>query len=95
MSELLRPRSTRIIVKAEEAENKTDSGIFIPDTAKEKPNRGVVVAVNSTTDLKVGNIVLYGKYAGTEINWKGQDLIIMRDEDIFCIVEQVKSEAHD
>lgn len=93
--EQLKPRSNRIVVRAQEAENKTDSGIFIPDTAKEKPNRGVVVATNGSSELKEGDVVLYGKYAGTEINWKGEDLIIMRDEDIYCTIITVTPQAHD
>jgi chaperonin GroES len=73
------------------AETKTASGIIIPDNAKEKPQKGKVVAVgNGTKDEKmtvsVGNIVLYGKYAGTDLKYEGQDYLIMRESDILAIV---------
>jgi chaperonin GroES len=73
------------------AETKTASGIIIPDNAKEKPQKGKVVAVgNGTKDEKmtvsVGNIVLYGKYAGTDLKHEGQDYLIMRESDILAIV---------
>jgi len=73
------------------AEEKTAGGIIIPDTAKEKPQRGVVVAVGTgkkdePMTVKVGDNVLYGKYAGTEIQIEGQDLLIMRESDLLAIV---------
>ena len=82
----------RVVVEAAAAEEKTASGIFIPDTAKEKPQRGTVIAVSSKDDkgnapeVKVGDTVLYGKYAGTEVQVEGKDLLIMRESDIFAIV---------
>jgi chaperonin GroES len=81
----------RVIVAPAAAEEKTKSGIIIPDTAKEKPQRGEIVAVgNGKPDepltVKVGDQVLYGKYAGTEISIEGQDYLIMRESDIFAIV---------
>jgi len=85
------PLHDRVIVKAAAAEEKTAGGIIIPDTAKEKPQRGVVVAVGTgkkdePMTVKVGDTVLYGKYAGTEIAVEGQDLLIMRESDILAIV---------
>ena len=85
------PLHDRVIVKAAAAEEKTAGGIIIPDTAKEKPQRGVVVAAGSgkkdePMTVKVGDNVLYGKYAGTEIVVEGQDLLIMRESDILAIV---------
>jgi len=85
------PLHDRVIVKAAAAEEKTAGGIIIPDTAKEKPQRGVVVAVGTgkkdePMTVKVGDNVLYGKYAGTEIQIEGQDLLIMRESDILAIV---------
>ncbi|MBL7889441.1 MAG: co-chaperone GroES [Bacteroidia bacterium] len=82
----------RVVVEAAAAEEKTAGGIIIPDTAKEKPQRGKVVAVSDIDDkgnkpvVKVGDMVLYGKYAGTEIQIEGKDLLIMRESDIFAIV---------
>jgi chaperonin GroES len=80
-----------VIIEPAAAEEKTASGIIIPDTAKEKPQRGKVVAVgpgkkDEPTTVKVGENVLYGKYAGTEIAVDGQDLLIMRESDILAIV---------
>jgi chaperonin GroES len=85
------PLPDRVIVKAAAAEEKTAGGIIIPDTAKEKPQRGVVVAVGTgkkdePMTVKVGDNVLYGKYAGTEIQIEGQDLLIMRESDLLAIV---------
>ena len=82
----------RVVVEAAAAEEKTASGIIIPDTAKEKPQRGIVIAVSDKDDkgnkpeVKVGDTVLYGKYAGTEVQVQGKDLLIMRESDIFAIV---------
>lgn len=87
----VKPLADRVLVEPAEAETKTAGGIIIPDTAKEKPQRGKVVAVgNGKPDepmtVKVGDTVLYGKYAGTEINVEGKDLLIMRESDIFAII---------
>ncbi|MCC6768072.1 MAG: co-chaperone GroES [Bacteroidia bacterium] len=87
----MQPLQDRVLVEAAAAEEKTASGIIIPDTAKEKPQRGRVVAVgNGKKDepltVKVGDAVLYGKYAGTEINVQGKEYLIMRESDIFAII---------
>ncbi len=87
----IQPLSDRVVVKAAEAETKTKSGIIIPDSAKEKPQKGEVVAVgpgkiDEPTTVKVGETVLYGKYSGTEINIDGTDYLIMRESDILAIV---------
>lgn len=87
----IKPLADRVIVKAAQAEQKTAGGIIIPDTAKEKPQRGEVIAVgNGKKDepmtVKVGDVVLYGKYAGTEINYNGEDYLIMKESDILAIL---------
>jgi len=91
MSVKITPLSDRVVVEAAAAEEKTASGIIIPDTAKEKPQRGLVVAVgpgkkDEPTTVKVGNTVLYGKYSGTEVQIEGKDYLIMRESDIYAIV---------
>ena len=94
----IRPLGDRIIVRPLEAEEKTKGGIIIPDTAKEKPQEGKVVAVGKgkvlenghvqAPEVKVGDRILYGKYGGTEITTKeGEELLIMREEDILAIVK--------
>ena len=88
----IKPLADRVVVQPAEAETKTVSGIIIPDTAKEKPQRGTVVAVgNGTKDqamtVKVGDEVLYGKYSGTEIKLDGVEYIIVKQSDILAIVE--------
>ena len=85
------PLHDRVIVKPAKAEEKTAGGIIIPDTAKEKPQRGTVIAAgpgkkDEPVTVKVGDTVLYGKYAGTEIQLDGDDLLIMRESDILAIV---------
>jgi chaperonin GroES len=87
----IKPLADRVIIEPAAAEEKTASGIIIPDTAKEKPQKGSVVAVgNGKKDepitVKVGDSVLYGKYAGTEITVDGEEYLIMRESDIFAIV---------
>ncbi len=87
----LTPLADRVLVEAAQAEEKTAGGIIIPDTAKEKPQRGKVIAVgNGKKDepltVKIGDSVLYGKYAGTEINIEGKEYLIMRESDIFAIL---------
>ena len=87
----IKPLADRVLVQPAAAEEKTAGGIIIPDTAKEKPQRGVVVAVGTgkkdePMTVKVGDNVLYGKYAGTEIQIEGQDLLIMRESDLLAIV---------
>jgi chaperonin GroES len=87
----MRPIADRVIIKPAPAEDKTKGGIIIPDTAKEKPQRGEVIAVGPGKDgnlmtVQVGDIVLYGKYSGQEIHYEGQDYLVMREEDILCIL---------
>lgn len=87
----IKPLADRVLIEPLPAETKTASGLFIPDTAKEKPQRGTVVAVgNGTKDhdmtVKVGDTVLYGKYAGTDLKLDGADYLIMREDDILAIV---------
>ena len=82
------PNEDRILVEAAAAEEKTASGIIIPDTAKEKPQEGTVVAIGQGTDdkpvtLKVGDRVLYGKYSGTEVTIGGIEYLIMKNSDVF------------
>jgi len=87
----IKPLADRVIVEVSPAEEKTASGLIIPDTAKEKPQKGTVVAVGTgkkdePMTVKVGDTVLYGKYAGTEVSVDGHEYLIMRDSDIFAIV---------
>jgi chaperonin GroES len=87
----IKPLADRVLIEPVAAETKTASGIFIPDTAKEKPQKGSVVAVgNGTKDIamtvKIGDTVLYGKYAGTELKLEGKDYLIMREDDILAII---------
>ena len=92
MSKLnIKPLADRVLVEPLEAETKTASGIIIPDTAKEKPQKGNIVAVGPGTKenpvtVKVGNTVLYGKYSGTELKLDGKNYLIMRESDILAIV---------
>lgn len=87
-----KPINDRVVVKPAPAEEKTKGGIIIPDTAKEKPQRGEIVAVGPGKDdnkmtVKKGDIVLYGKYAGQEMSLDGTDYLIMREDDILVILE--------
>jgi chaperonin GroES len=91
MSVNIRPLADRVLIEPAPAEETTASGIIIPDTAQEKPQRGVVVAVgpgkpDEPTTVKVGDSVLYGKYSGTDLNVEGNDYMIMRESDILAIV---------
>lgn len=88
----LRPLADRVLVEPSAAETKTASGIIIPDTAQEKPQQGKVVAVgNGKKDepmtVKVGDTVLYGKYGGTEIKHEGKEYLILREADIFAVLD--------
>ncbi|NUN08109.1 MAG: co-chaperone GroES [Ignavibacteriaceae bacterium] len=93
----LSPLADRVIVKPMEAEEKTSGGLYLPDTAKEKPIEGTVVAVGpgKTSDdgklvaptVKAGDKVLYGKYSGTEVTVAGEEYLIMRESDIFAIIK--------
>ncbi len=85
-----KPLKDRVLIEPQEAEEKTSTGIIIPDSAKEKPQKGKVIAVgNGKKDepmtVKEGDIVIYGKYAGTEISLDGQDYLIMREDDILMV----------
>jgi chaperonin GroES len=93
----IRPLQDRVIVKRLEEEEKTKGGIIIPDTAKEKPQEGKVIAVGKgkvtedgkvvPLDVKAGDKILFGKYAGTEIKIEGEEHLIMREEDILGVIE--------
>jgi chaperonin GroES len=87
----IKPIGDRVVVEAAPAEEKTASGLYIPDTAKEKPQRGTVVAVgegkkDEPLTVKAGDEVLYGKYAGTEITYDGKEYLIMRESDIYAVL---------
>ena len=87
----IKPLSDRVLVEPVAAETQTASGIYIPETAKEKPQKGKVVAVGSgkkdhEMTVKVGDTVLYGKYSGTELKLEGTDYLMMREDDILAIV---------
>ncbi|HNY06807.1 MAG TPA: co-chaperone GroES [Bacteroidales bacterium] len=87
----IKPLADRVLVEPAAAEQRTAGGIIIPDTAKEKPQKGIVMAVgNGKKDepmtVKTGDTVLYGKYAGTEINVDGKDYLMMRESDILAII---------
>ena len=92
----MKPLADRVVIKPSPADEKTKGGIIVPDTAKEKPVLGEVVAVGSgkvtddgkkiTPEVKVGDKVLYGKYSGTEVTIEGDEYLIMRETDIFAIV---------
>ena len=88
---MMKPINDRVVVKPAAAEEKTTGGIIIPDTAKEKPQKGEIVAVGPGKDgnkmtVKKGDVVLYGKYAGQEINYDGSDYLIMREDDILVVL---------
>src|SRR5260221_14791265 len=97
MATKIRPLHDRVIVKREEDERKSPGGIVIPDTAAEKPIKGRVIAVGKgkileagnvrPLDVKVGDKVLFGKYSGTEVKVDGDDVLVMREEDIMAIIE--------
>jgi len=87
----IKPLADRVLIEPLQAETKTASGIIIPDNAKEKPQKGTVVAVGPGTKdekvtVKVGDTVLYGKYAGTELKFDGTDYLMMRESDILAII---------
>jgi chaperonin GroES len=94
----LKPLNDRVVVKRIEEEQKTSGGIIIPDSAKEKPIKGEVLAVGNgkllddgtrrPLELKAGDQVLFGKYAGTDIKVEGEELLIMREDDILAIIEK-------
>ncbi|MBE0476490.1 MAG: co-chaperone GroES [Coriobacteriia bacterium] len=93
----LKPLGDRVVVKPAEAEEQTKSGLFIPDTAKEKPQKGSVVAVGEgryeegkriPMDVKEGDVVIYRKYGGTEIKIEGEDYMILEERDILAVVQE-------
>ena len=88
----IKPLSDRVLVLPNAAEEKTAGGLFIPDTAKEKPLMGKVIAAGPGTseikmEVKVGDMVMYGKYAGTEINYEGEEYLVMKQADIIAIID--------
>lgn len=93
----IRPLHDRVIIKRMEEEDKTEGGIVIPDTAKEKPVRGEVVAVGNgkllengeirPLDIKKGDRVLFGKFSGTEVKLNGEDVLVMREDDVMAVIE--------
>lgn len=93
----IKPLGDRVLVKQVEAEEKTDAGVVIPDTAKEKPQQAIVEEVGTgkkneegktiPLDVEKGQKVLYGKYSGTEVSYKGEGYLILREEDILAIIE--------
>lgn len=91
MSLNIKPIGDRVVVEAAPAETRTASGIYIPETAQEKPQKGTVVAVGTgkvdePLTVKVGDQILYGKYAGTEITYEGKEYLIMRETDIYAVL---------
>lgn len=91
----VRPIDDRILVEAMPTEDRSAGGIIIPDSAKERPNKGKIIVVGPGTiedpmTLKPGDIVLYGKYAGVEVNLKGSEYLIMKQSDIFAVLEEVQ-----
>ncbi|OHV88669.1 co-chaperone GroES [Mesorhizobium sp. ORS 3428] len=96
-----RPLHDRVLVRRVEAEEKTAGGIIIPDTAKEKPQEGEVIAVGSGArdesgkliplDVKVGDRILFGKWSGTEIKLNGEDLLIMKESDVMGVIDQTSA----
>lgn len=91
MSLNIKPLSDRVVIEPMAAETTTASGLIIPDTAKEKPQKGIVKAVGNgkkdyTMTVKVGDTVLYGKYSGTELKYEGKDYLIMKEEEIYAIL---------
>lgn len=94
----LRPLGDRVLVKPDSAEEKTAGGLFLSSGSQEKPQRGTVVAVGAgkldddgdriPMDVKVGDVVIYGKYGGNEVKVDGEDYLLMRDSDIYAVVEE-------
>ena len=89
---MIKPLADRVLIEPKEAETKTAAGIYIPDTAKEKPQQGTVVAAgpgkkDEPMVLKAGDTVLYGKYAGTEIEYEGEKYLVMRQSDVVAILK--------
>ncbi|MFT5822910.1 MAG: chaperonin GroES [Crocinitomix sp.] len=92
----IQPLADRVLVEADKAEEKSKGGIIIPDTAKESPQKGTVLAVGKGTKdepmtVKVGDSILYGKYSGTKVTVEGVEALIMKESDIFGIIKPVKN----
>lgn len=90
-NKMIKPLADRVVIEPKEAETRTASGLYIPDNAKEKPQQGKVVAAgpgkkDEAMEVKVGDSVLYGKYAGTEVTVDGKDYIILKQSDILAIL---------
>ena len=90
---MIKPLADRVVVEPQEAQTKTASGLFIPDTAKEKPQQGTVVAAgpgkkDEPMEVKVGDEVLYGKYSGTELEFEGTKYLMMRQSDVLAVIEK-------
>ena len=88
---MIKPLADRVVIEPKEAETKTASGLYIPDTAKEKPQQGTILAAgpgkkDEPMELKVGDVVLYGKYAGTEITVEGKNYLIMKQSDVLAVL---------
>ena len=98
MSLSLRPLADRVVVEPSEGEERTESGLYIPDTAKEKPQQGTILAVGAgrrdesgariAMDVEVGQTILYAKYGGTEIKMDGKKLLILKETDILAVVDK-------
>ena len=98
----LKPLADRLVVKALDAQEKTKSGLVLPDTAREKPQQGKVIAVGTgrllddgsvkALEIRNGDRVLYGKYSGTEVSLEGEDYLILREEDVLAVVQSQKSD---
>ena len=89
---MIKPLADRVLVEPKEAETMTAAGLYIPDTAKEKPQQGTVLAVgpgkkDEPMELKVGDVVLYGKYAGTEVTVEDKKYLIMKQSDVFAVLQ--------
>ena len=99
----LKPLGSRVVIKALDREETTKSGIFLPDTAKEKPQEGNVIAVGNgkilnngdrvAMDIKVGDRVLFGKYSGTEVKLDGEEYLILREDDVLGVIEGAAKSA--
>ena len=88
---MIRPLADRVVIEPKAAETQTAAGLYIPDTAKEKPQQGVVVAVgpgkkDEAMEVALGDVVIYGKYSGTEVSVDGKDYLIMKQSDILAII---------
>ena len=88
---MIRPLADRVVIEPKEAETKTAAGLYIPDTAKEKPQQGTVVAAgpgkkDEEMEIKVGDVVLYGKYSGTEVTVDDKKYLIMKESDILAMI---------